>query len=89
MSDLIDRGHFHERFLKTWEWCEKQGINTEAFSYVEELINTELSAQPETGHWISGRDEDGWHTWLICSECGAKETNMKAKYCPMCGRKMV
>ena len=47
------------------------------------------SAQPGTGHWISARDEDGWHTWLVCSECGAKETNMKAKYCPMCGRKMV
>lgn len=46
------------------------------------------SAQPETGYWISARDEDGRHMWLICSECRAKETNLKAKYCPMCGRKM-
>ena len=47
MSDLIDRNHFHKRFLKTWEWCEKQGHNTKAFMYVEELKNTEFSAQPE------------------------------------------
>lgn len=56
---------------------------------ISDAINNEApSAQPEIGHWISGRDEDGWHTWLICSKCGAKETNLKAKYCPMCGRKM-
>ena len=47
-----------------------------------------ISAQPETGYWISARDEDGRHMWLICSECKAKETNLKAKYCPVCGRKM-
>lgn len=46
--DLIDRKHFQKRFLKTWEWCEKQGFNTEAFKYVDELIETEVPfAHPE------------------------------------------
>ena len=45
------------------------------------------SAQPErkTGKWIHNRDEDGWHIWLECSECGTREDNTNAKFCPECG----
>ena len=66
--DLIDRNHFHKRFLKTWEWCEKQGLNTEAFSYVEELINTELSAQPYSEK-----------TYVICDNRSAKREETQNK----------
>ena len=89
MSDLIERKAAKEAYCKKFchpgVMCPDSGFCRE----VDEAFDSVPSAQPGTGHWISARDEDGWHTWLVCSECGAKETNMKAKYCPMCGRKMV
>lgn len=83
MSDLISRQSAIDA-IRGADGVVHYWSKQNAIKVLEELP----SAQPEIGHWISGRDEDGWHTWLICSKCGAKETNLKAKYCPMCGRKM-
>ena len=76
MSDPIER----QAAIDLCDWYDNPSMHDD----LEKLP----SAQPETGYWISARDEDGWHMWLICSECKAKETNLKAKYCPVCGRKM-
>ena len=87
MSDLIDR----QAAIDALNECRERTERSEEFAGLKIAVGVMRalpSAQPETGHWISARDEDGWHTWLICSECNAKETNMKAKYCLMCGRKI-
>ena len=54
---------------------------------VEEVLKSLPSTGPErkTGKWIHNRDEDGWHIWLECSECGTREDNTNAKFCQECG----
>lgn len=95
--DLIDRNHFHKRFLEIWEWCGKQGIDTEAFKYVEELINTEFSAQLE-------RKKKKWQITdtyphnVYCSECHKRfaqthwtvweDGSLPRNFCPNCGSDM-
>lgn len=82
MGELIDKNHFHKRFLKEWEWCKKQGFNTQPLTYVEELINTEPSAQLKTGHKIN---QHQYPAKWICSECGAKHFDFSDKFCSKCG----
>ena len=91
MKDLISRqaaiDALKQQAETMSEWSnryveQRKGILT-AVNIVEDLP----PAQPErkTGKWIHNRDEDGWHIWLGCSECGAIEDNTNAKFCPICG----
>lgn len=54
---------------------------------IEDCLANMPFTEPErkTGKWIHNRDEDGWHMWLECSECGTREVNTNAKFCPNCG----
>ena len=93
MKDLIERQKAINAMAQAlWLYPNEYYRNLNAYAFAKGLAENGLrsvpSAQPETGYWISARDEDGRHMWLICSECRAKETNLKAKYCPVCGRKM-
>ena len=83
----IDADAMIER-LKAWDTNDATDKALYNFALNRILEAPTVEPKRKTGHWISGRDEDGRHMWLICSECRAKETNLKAKYCPVCGRKM-
>lgn len=94
VGDMISRQAAIDALFELYEYqrdidpTEAADLVRQGIYLAEKKIEQLPSAQPETGHWISARDEDGWNMWLICSECKAKETNLKAKYCPVCGRKM-
>lgn len=38
---ICDLDHLHKRFLDIWEWCERQGFDTRAFTYVENAFKSE------------------------------------------------
>ena len=39
--EICDIDHLHKRFLDIWEWCERQGFDTSAFTYVENAFKSE------------------------------------------------
>lgn len=100
MNDLISRSHFDSRVRQAGGMAEyeltedfKDGVLT-----VLELLKTEPSVQPKTGHWIkTGRQNVYGGKEIICSECKYKlmvspehyeHLSYHEAFCCYCGAKM-